>query len=117
MIAPMFSEPGRWCRLIPAVIAGLPETPGVFEVGSLVRNVLFIGRADGSLRERMTSLIQTQEKLPPSSGGYYFRYELATDEEDALGKRLSAYQDGHAGLLPPANRAVLPTVTPRRAAA
>jgi hypothetical protein len=116
MLAPMISEPGRWCRLIPAVIAGLPETPAVFEVGSLVRNVLFIGRAEGSLRERMTSLIQTQEKLPPSSGGYYFRYELASDEEDALGKRLTAYQDGHSGLLPPANRAVVTPVAARRAA-
>jgi hypothetical protein len=112
----MISEPGRWCRLIPAVIAGLPETPAVFAVASLVRNVLYIGRADGSLRERITTLAQTQEKLPPSSGGYYFRYELATDEEDALGKRLTAYQDGHAGLLPPVNRGAGPAIAARRAA-
>ena len=117
MVAPMTNEPGRWCRLIPAVIAGLPETPAVFEVASLVRNVLLIGQAAGSLRERLTSLIQTQDKLPPSSGGYYFRYELAPDESAALTERLAAYKAGHGGLVPPGNRGALPTVAAARRAA
>ncbi len=100
----MTPEPGRWCRLIPATIADLPNAAGVFEVANLVRNVLYIARAEGSLRDRLSTVMQTQEKLPPSAGGYYFRYEITADEDASLSSRLSAYRLCHSDMLPPANR-------------
>ena len=86
------------------MIAELPEAAGVFEVANLVRNVLYIARAEGSLRERVTSVAQMQEKLPPSAGGYYFRYEVNAEEEAMLARRLTDYRRRHGDLLPPANR-------------
>jgi hypothetical protein len=104
-LASMIPQPGRWCRLIPAVVAELPETAGVFEVANLVRNVVYIGRAEGRLRERLTTVAQTQDRLPSNCvGGFYFRYDLAQNEESVLATLLSSYQSKHGDRLPPGNR-------------
>ena len=99
---PMNQEPSRWRRLTPAAIAALPEAAAIFEVANLVRTVKFIGSAGGNLRARLTAF-QTQAKLRPSPGGYFFRYEAATREDDVLASRLSTYRAAHRGLLPVAN--------------
>jgi len=100
----VFARPDDWQPLTPEVIAALPESPAVFEVANLVRTVLFIERAHGKLRERLTSLWQDPTKLPVRPGGHYFRYELTAREEEALQKRLGAYRKRHRGVLPPINR-------------
>jgi hypothetical protein len=113
----MNQEPSRWRRLTPAVVAALPEAAAVFEVANLVRTVKYIGSAGGNLRARLSAL-QTQMKLKPSPGGYFFRYETATREDDVLARRLAAYRTAHRGLLPVANTGTpLPLrVASRRAA-
>src|SRR5438309_10960534 len=83
---PMNQEPSRWRRLTPATIAALPEAAAIFEVANLVRTVKYIGSAGGNLRARL-SAFHTQAKLRPSPGGYFFRYEPATREDDVLARR------------------------------
>ena len=83
----MFAKPDDWQPLTPEVIAALPESPAVFEVANLVRTVLFIDRAQGKLRERLTTLWQDPTRLPVRPGGHYFRYELSAREEETLQRR------------------------------
>lgn len=97
-----------WRRLTPDAIADLPEESAVFEVANLVRNVQYIGVAQGNLRTRLGGLTREQTKLPVMPGGYYFRYETTAQEDEALSSRLTAYRDGHAGSLPLGNRESLP---------
>ena len=101
--SPVFAKPDDWQPLTPEVIAALPESPAVFEVSNLVRTVLFIDRAHGKLRERLTTLWQDPMKLPVRPGGHYFRYELTAREEEALQKHLATYRKHHRGTLPPIN--------------
>lgn len=93
-----------WRRLTPDIIAEVPEAAAVFEVGNLVRTVLYIGAAEGNLRARLATISVEQTKLPPSAGGYYFRYEVAEHEADALAQCLTSYRESHGGNLPTGNR-------------
>lgn len=76
----------------------------MFEVGNLVRTVLYIGSAEGNLRARLAALSFEQAKLPPSAGGYYFRYQATEHEPETLACRLADYREGHGGELPGGNR-------------
>jgi len=100
----MHSDLGRWLPLTPDSVAGVPDGPGVFEVANLVRNVLYIGRAEGNMRTRLAGLFQPGNPLPPAPGGYYMRYEATPDEASVYADRMSDYRQGHGGLLPPGNR-------------
>lgn len=96
-------EPGRWLRLNPDNIAGLPEDAGVFEIANLVRNVLYIGRGDGSLRRRLSEMGHLPPQLPASTGGYYFRFMLTAEEQQEMDRRVDAYRTRHAGRPPLGN--------------
>jgi hypothetical protein len=110
-------EPGRWLRLNPDNIAGLPEDAGVFEIANLVRNVLYIGRGDGSLRRRLTEMGHLPAELPASAGGYYFRFTLTADEQAEMDRRVEAYRARHAGRPPLGNASDRPLrLAARRAA-
>jgi hypothetical protein len=100
----MNPETNTWKPLSQDVVAEVPETPAVFEVGSLVRTVLYIAAAQGNLRARLNQLIQEMQTLPRTTGGYYFRYDVAPKEDEALASRLARYRAQHGGLLPTANR-------------
>ena len=95
--------PGRWIRLTPDNIAALPNTDGVFEIANLVRNVQFVGRGQGRLRDTLREFGHMPRTLPLSVGGYFFRFEVTTAEGDAFSKRLEAYRKRHEGALPPGN--------------
>jgi hypothetical protein len=101
----MVVESGCWLKLNPSTIECVPDAPGIFEIANLVRTVLYIGRANGDLRRRLTELGGIPENVPFSAGGYYVRYELADDEEAALAKRQAEHRAQHAGQLPPGNEA------------
>src|SRR5262245_3509692 len=103
-----------WRRLTPDTIADLPEQAAVFEVANLVRTVQLIGRAEGNLRNRLSTLVREHAVLPVTPGGYFFRYETAEQEDAALDVRLAAYRAAHLGLLPIGNR---DTTRPLRVAA
>jgi hypothetical protein len=100
----MHPDTTTWRRLTPDIVAELPESAGVFEVGNLVRTVLYIAAAEGNLRSRLAALSLEQTRLPACAGGYYFRYEVAVHEEDALAARLAAHRAEHSGELPAGNR-------------
>jgi hypothetical protein len=101
----MAVEPGRWLKLNPTTIACIPESPGIFEIGNLVRSVLYIGRGDGNLRTRLASLGAIPANVPASTGGYYVRYLLAEDEDAAVTDRQTCHRAEHDGHLPPGNEA------------
>ena len=108
---------GRWIRLRPDTIAALPEAPGIFEVANLVRTVLYIASAEGSLREQIAGLARQQEKLPAAPGGYFFRYQLTPEAAALLEGRLTDYRAAHRNQLPPGNRSRVHTIPLRRCAA
>jgi hypothetical protein len=93
-----------WKRLTPHVIDELPESAAVFEVANLVRTVQFIGSAQGNLRSRLAEFAQPRAELPAVPGGYYFRYEPAAQEDEALASRIASYRDSHSGKLPARNQ-------------
>jgi len=100
----MHLDSTNWRRFTPDIIAELPEAAGVFEVGNLVRTVLYIGAADGNLRSRLTALSIEQSRLPASTGGYFFRYELTGHEQETVATRLATFREHHGGQLPAGNR-------------
>jgi hypothetical protein len=100
----MRSEVDRWVPFNADAAAVVPDGPGVFEVANLVRNILYIGCADGSLRTRLNSLFQPGNPLPSAPGGYYVRYEQTANEAEAFAHRMMSYRSGHAGRVPPGNR-------------
>jgi hypothetical protein len=114
----MITDTRNWRRLTPETIADLPEAGAVFEVANLVRTVQFIGAASGNLRARLASYAQEDLKLRPVPGGYYFRYETAAQEDEALEKRLTSYRKLHGGIVPAGNSETLSAVrfASRRAA-
>ncbi len=99
----MITDTRNWRRLTPETIADLPETGAVFEVANLVRTVQFIGTASGNLRTRLATYIQEDLKFRPVPGGYYFRYEPAAEEAEALDACLGAYRTAHGGTIPTGN--------------
>ena len=101
----MVVEPGCWLKLNPSTIESVPDAPGIFEIANLVRSVLYIGKANGNLRNRLAELGAIPENVPASAGGYYVRYTPAADEETALAQRQAEHRAQHAGQLPPGNDA------------
>ena len=99
----MITDTRNWRRLTAETIADLPETGAVFEVANLVRTVQFIGTASGNLRSRISTYVQQDLKFRPIPGGYYFRYEPAAAESEALDARLGAYREAHGGTVPTGN--------------
>jgi hypothetical protein len=114
----MTTETASWRPLTPETIAELPESPAVFEVANLVRNVHYIGAAGGNLRARLAAYLREQTRLLPVPGGFYLRWEPASSEDDALAARLAAYRGAHGGSMPVGNRDAAPTlrIAARRAA-
>ncbi len=104
-MAHMALDPGRWQKLNPSTIACVPEEPGIFEIGNLVRSVLYIGRADGNLRRRLERLGAIPENVPASAGGYYVRWAVVPDEDGALAERHARHRGEHEGRLPAGNEA------------
>jgi hypothetical protein len=101
----MLVEPGCWLKLNPSTIECVPEAAAIFEISNLVRTVLYIGRANGDLRARLSRLGAIPENVPASAGGYYVRYFPTDDEERALAERQAAHRAAHGGQLPPGNDA------------
>jgi hypothetical protein len=101
----MATELGPWLKLNPATVECVTEAPGVFEIGNLVRTVLFIGRGDGNLRRRLAGLGAVPENVPASVGGYYVRWAIVADEETALAERQAVHRAEHGGRLPAGNEA------------
>lgn len=90
-----------WRVITPALLADLPEDPGVFEVGNLVRSVLFIGAAPEGLAEAIRQTLVEPRLL---SRAHCIRFERSDTADDIVRQRLAAYRRAHAGTLPYAHR-------------
>jgi hypothetical protein len=91
-----------WRPLVPAEITDAPETPGVFEIATLVRTLLHVGAASESLAQTLTRYIETPGHVQSYTGGLYFRYASSQDPEPLQTTLLDAYRERHGGFLPPA---------------
>lgn len=99
---------GPWSKLTLASIESVPTAPGVYEVGTLVRNTLYMGRSGGrDLRECLSD-----ELADPRSQirhrALYFRYEVTQRDEQRLRRLLEEYARSHGGKLPPLNQRLNP---------
>jgi len=104
-------ELGRWQKLNPSTLETVPEEPGIFEIANLVRTVLYVGRADGSLRRRLEGLGAVPTNVPASTGGYYVRWATSADEAAALAEAEAAHRARLRGRLPAGNEGVVrPTI-------
>jgi len=113
----MSVAPPGWCKLSHASIEALPDSPGIFEIATLVRSVVLIGRAGGSLRRRLRDLGPIPPNLPLTTGGYYVRAFMAPNEDTAYQERLRDFRSRHDGALPCGNAAPSrPVERPARAA-
>ena len=103
-----------WKPLGPAEITILPESPGVFEIATLVRNVLFIGTATESLSTTLASHLATPGMLHARAGRLYFRYAATEEAERLQSELLAQYRERHAGNLPTAQTPTSPLQRPQR---
>lgn len=104
----------RWVPFTAEQIAHLPEEGGIFEIATLVRNVVFIGRAEGNVRRAATQMLDIPGRLPQLAGGLYLRFLPAAQEVEALTARLREFEQSHHGELPSANRLPVRPVTVAR---
>ncbi len=110
----MFSP---WKPMIPAMIADAPTCPGVYELATLVRTVVFIGAAGENLSEALTEHMKVPATLHPHFGRLYFRVAPLEEPEGTQGELIEAYRASHAGAFPAAQLirpTPLPAVAPRR---
>jgi hypothetical protein len=103
-----------WKPMVPALVAEAPTSPGVYELGTLVRTVLFIGSAPESLSDALSQHLNTPATLPPYIGGLYFRTAALEDPEHGQVALLDEYRALHAGSLPAAQTSEPPPPAPRR---
>ena len=89
-----------WRPLAPTEVARLPEGPGVFELATLVRTILFIGAAP----EGFTAALSDDIPIPPHvhAGRLYFRFYPTDHPEKVHADLLNEYRQRHGGALPPA---------------
>ena len=103
-----------WKPLDPAEVTSLPESPGVFEIATLVRNVLLIGVAGESLAATLGSHLGTPSTLHARVGRLYFRYAATEDASRIHGELLASYRERHGDTLPPAQTSTPSAPRPQR---
>ena len=91
----------QWRVITPTLLDDLPDVPGVFEVGNLVRNVLFIGAAPTGIASAVRNAITSSRLI---SRAHCIRFEVGEDVEERVRVRLAEYRRAHAGALPYAHR-------------
>lgn len=97
-----------WQPLVPGALDGLPDEPGVFELGTTVRSVLFVGAAeDQGLR---TAVAEAIARGPLSARARCFRWEACADARGRQAGILDEYRRAHGGALPPEQPAVTPAL-------
>jgi hypothetical protein len=106
-----------WQPLTPNAIEALPDAPAVFELGSLVRSVLFIGgdAGDGLRAAVHRALADPRLRLM----AHCVRWELSSDPRAHAAQLLAGYRATHGGAAPtaqprsaPSVRSLLPPAAP-----
>ena len=103
-----------WKPMVPALLADVPASPGVYELGTLVRTVVFIGSASENLSETLIQHMNAPATLHPHFGRLYFRHAALEDPDHGQTALLEAYRASHAGSLPAAQTDAPPPPAPRR---
>jgi hypothetical protein len=87
-----------WQPLFPTAVDALPDATAVFEIGSLVRNVLVIG---GDANEGLRAAVRRALDNPRLRlRARCIRWELTTDPRARAGQLLAAYRAAHGGAIP-----------------
>lgn len=102
-----------WQPLTPASIASLPETMAAFQIGSLVRTVLYIG---GDPNEGLRTAVRRALESPRLRlRAHCIRWEATADPRGRAADLLAAHRAAHGGASPaeqprsaPAVRVFLP---------
>lgn len=94
-----------WKPMTPAMLAEVPSCPGVYELATLVRTVVFIGAAPENLSAALTQHLNAPATLHPHVGRLYFRTVAHEDPEHVQVALLDEYRARHAGALPSAQTA------------
>lgn len=110
-MTPAFST---WKPLESGETTLLPDSPGVFEIATLVRNVLFIGLAAESLATTIGAHLDAPATLHARVGRLYFRFAPTEEAGRVHGELLLQYRERHADLLPPAQTSPPATARPQR---
>ncbi|HEY2387766.1 MAG TPA: hypothetical protein VGK30_12455 [Candidatus Binatia bacterium] len=97
-----------WRPLDAVEVSALPSVPGVFEIATLVRNVLFIGVATESLATTLQTHLDSSAVPNARAGRLYFRYVASDDVERLQAELLAQYRERHAGTLPAAQTTAAP---------
>jgi hypothetical protein len=113
---------GCWLKLSLDNIEAVPRVAGVYEIATLVRTTLFIGRSAG---KDIRSCLSSELSDPASQirqRTLYFRYEQTSRDDQRHRDLLEEYAQQHCGQQPPLNqradrgRAHAKTGRPARAA-
>ena len=105
-----------WKPMVPAMIADAPASPGVYQLATLVRTVVFIGAASESLNEALAPHLSAPATLHPHLGRLYFRVAPLEDPEPTQAELLDAYRASHSGAFPAVQmtQPAPPPVAPQR---
>lgn len=87
-----------WQPLTPTVLASLPEAMAAFEIGSLVRTVLYIGGEPGEGLQTAVRRAMTNPKLRLRA--HCIRWQLTPDPRGLAGALVAAHRAAHAGAAP-----------------
>lgn len=98
----------HWHPLGPGALDALPEAPGVFVLGSMVRSVLLVGVADE--RGLRAAVGEALARGPLASRARCFRFEACPDPRARQAELLDEYRRAHEGLLPPEQPAIGPAL-------
>ena len=93
-----------WSRLAPDTVEKVPAKTGVYELATLVRNVMFIGRTAGNDLRSCLHDEMTDPRTQDRQRSLYFRYEETPSEDQRHRELLDEYARDHSGKLPPLNQ-------------
>jgi hypothetical protein len=104
----------QWKPMTLARVGEVPSCPGVYELGTLVRTVVFIGAAEESLSDALTRHLNAPAALHPHLGRLYFRTVALDAPEHVQVELLDEYRSSHGGSLPAAQMTMPVPPPPRR---
>ena len=90
---------GGWIALGRETVGGLPDRPGVFVLGTMVRSVLLVGVAEE--RGLRATVAEAIARGPLATRARCIRIELRDDPRPRQAELVEEYRASHAGALPP----------------
>jgi hypothetical protein len=95
----------EWMSIGPGALDTLSDRPGVFLIGSLVRNVLFVGSASEGIRSAVRAALDRPDLRQRAR---CLKVEPSEDPALLLAEILATYRETHGGALPPAQPTPFP---------